>query len=84
MDKKQKYIAKRAIFNALMSGRKLSQLDCEEFQVEDMRTPISHMRKLYEDTHYLRYEWITTPVRRSHIKLYWLEPKTGKETQVNN
>ena len=41
MNKDQKYIATQAIFEALTRGRKLSQMDCREFEVEDMRTPIS-------------------------------------------
>ena len=44
MNKEQKYIATQAIFEALTGGRKLSQMDCREFEVEDMRTPISHMK----------------------------------------
>ena len=59
MNKDQKYIATRAIFHALMSGRKISQMDCAEFQIEDIRTPISHMKHRYQDTHELHTEWIT-------------------------
>lgn len=68
-----KYIAKKAILEALLEGRKLSQLDCQEFQVEDMRTPISHMKDKFEATHELKSDWITTPVRKARIKRYWLE-----------
>ena len=75
MDKKQKYIAKQAIFEALLAGRHLSQMDAREFQIEDMRTPISHLKPRYEATHRLRTEWIRTPVRNARIKAYWLEPK---------
>lgn len=77
MNKDQKYIATRAILNALLEGRHLSQMDCREFQIEDMRTPISHLRKHYEDTHELRSVWITTPVRNARIKEYWLEKKSN-------
>ncbi len=35
MNKDQKYIATQAIFKALTGGRKLSQMDCREFEVED-------------------------------------------------
>ena len=38
MKKQDRYIATKAILNALKDGRQLSQLDCEEFKVEDMRT----------------------------------------------
>lgn len=67
------YVAKRAILAALKAGRHLSQLDCAEFMIEDMRTPISHLKDKYEDTHILRTEWIRTPVRNARIKSYWLE-----------
>lgn len=70
-----KYVARKAILEALLSGRKLSQLDCREFMVEDMRTPISHMKDKFQETHDLKTEWIRTPVRNVRIKLYWLEPK---------
>lgn len=75
MDKKQKYIAKQAILQALLNGRRLSQMDCREFQIEDMRTPVCHLKPRYEETHILRTEWIRTPVRNARIKQYWLEPK---------
>lgn len=77
MNKEQKYIATRAILNALLEGRHLSQMDCREFQIEDMRTPISHLRPRYQDTHELKSVWITTPVRNARIKEYWLEPKSN-------
>lgn len=73
MDTQTKYIAKKAILESLLAGRHLSQMDCHEFQVEDMRTPISHMKDEFEDTHILRTEWIVTPVRKARIKSYWLE-----------
>ena len=75
MNKDQKYIATKAIFDALLEGRHLSQMDCREFQIEDMRTPISHLRPRYQDTHELKYRWIITPVRNARIKEYWLEKK---------
>lgn len=75
MDNKQKYIAKTAILNALLEGRHLSQMDCREFMIEDMRTPISHLKPRFEETHTLKSEWILTPVRKARIKSYWLERK---------
>lgn len=68
-----KYNATTAILNALMDGRHLSQMDCHEFQIEDMRTPISHLRPKFEGTHDLKTRWIVTPVRQVRIKEYWLE-----------
>ena len=75
MNTEQKYIAKKAILEALLNGRHLSQMDCREFQVEDMRTNICHLKGRFPDTHILRKEWIVTPVRKARIKSYWLEKK---------
>jgi len=75
MNNEQKYIAKKAILEALLNGRHLSQMDCREFQVEDMRTNICHLKDRFPDTHILRKEWIVTPVRKARIKSYWLEKK---------
>ena len=70
-----KYNATLAILNALLGGRHLSQMDCREFQVEDMRTPISHLRPRFQETHTLNTKWIITPVRGARIKEYWLEER---------
>lgn len=70
-----KYNAHRAILAALMNGRHLSQMDCREFMIEDMRTPISHLKEKYQDTHDLKSQWIKSPVRESRIKEYWLEAR---------
>lgn len=72
----EKYNAKKAILAALLNGRHLSQLDCAEFMVEDMRSVVSHLRKNFPETHELKTKWIKTPVRRSNIKEYWLERRT--------
>jgi hypothetical protein len=73
---RRKYNATLAILNALKDGRHLSQMDCREFQVEDMRTPISHLKPRYSETHHLKSKWITTPVRGARIKEYWLESRS--------
>ena len=77
MKKQDRYIATKAILNALKEGRQLSQLDCEEFKVEDMRTIVSHLKPKYQDTHDLQFVWITTPLLNRRIKLYWLTPKNS-------
>lgn len=69
----ENYNAKKAILAALLGGRHLSQLDCAEFMVEDMRTPISHMKNEWKNTHELKSKWIKTPVMQRNIKEYWLE-----------
>ena len=66
MNEKQKYIARAAIFEALTGGRKLSQLDCREFEV------ISHMKERFHENGYkVESQWIKTPKGR-RIKEYWL------------
>lgn len=70
-----KYSANRAILSALMQGRRISQMDAREFQVEDIRTPISHLKRCYQTTHELKHRWIVTPVRKARIKEYWLEER---------
>lgn len=72
----KRYIAKHAILNALLDGRHLSQMDCREFMVEDMRTQVSHLKDRFRDTHDLKTKWITTPVRGARIKEYWLEARS--------
>lgn len=65
--------AKKQILKALMDGRRLSQMDCREFEVEDMRTIISHLKdKFSENNRELCSRWILTPKGRS-IKEYWLK-----------
>lgn len=71
-----KYNARKAILNALLDGRHLSQMDCREFMIEDMRTPVSHLKPKYKDTHVLKSQWIKSPVRGARIKEYWLERKS--------
>lgn len=66
--------ANAAILAALKSGRALSQLDVREFGVEDMRTPISHLKPKYQATHNLKWEWVKTS-GGAKIKRYWLELK---------
>lgn len=83
MNKEQKYSATKAILAALYNGRHLSQMDCREFRIEDMRTYMSHLKKEWAKTHVLRSEWFTSPVRKSHLKSYWLEKLPAKES-VNN
>jgi hypothetical protein len=76
MNEQQKYIARHAIYEALTGGRKLSQMDCREFEVEDMRTPVSHMKERFTEAGYvLNSQWIKTP-KGKRIKEYWLEKRT--------
>ena len=73
MNAQQKFIARQAIFEAMTGGRKLSQMDCREFEIEDMRTPMSHMKERFNEAGYdLHSQWIKTPKGR-RVKEYWLE-----------
>ena len=72
----EKYNAQKAILNALLNERHLSQMDSREFKVTDMRTPICHLKPHYQGTHELKTKWIITPVRGARIKEYWLEQRT--------
>ena len=69
----EKYNGRKAILNALLEGRHVSQMDCREFKVEDMRSNICRLKPRFESTHVLKKKWITTPVRGARIKEYWLE-----------
>lgn len=70
-----KYNATKAILNALKNGEHVSQMDCSRYQIEDMRTVVSHLRPKYEETHTLHSKWVRTPVRNARIKEYWLESR---------
>lgn len=69
---KKSYNATRAIFNALLDGRHISQMNAREFMVGDIRTIVSHLKPRFKDSHTLNSCWITTPVRGVRIKEYWL------------
>lgn len=70
---KSNYNARLAIYQALTNGRHLSQMDCAEFEIEDMRTRVSHMQDDFTSAGFtLRKKWIQTPKGR-RVKEYWLE-----------
>ena len=67
---------KQAIFNALCQGRHISQLDCREFRIEDVRTPVSHLAKRIEDAGLkLCKRKITSPVTGAWLHEYWCEKR---------
>lgn len=67
---------KQAIFNALCAGRHISQLNCREFRIEDVRTPVSHLSKRIEAAGLkLCTKKITSPVTGAWLKEYWCEKK---------
>lgn len=70
------YFGKEAIFQALCAGRHISQLNCREFRIEDVRTPVSHLAKRIEAAGMkLCTKKITSPVTGAWLKEYWLEKK---------
>lgn len=71
--KTNKYNAKMTIYNDLLAGKRVSQLDCKQYQIEDMRTTICHLKDRFPSTHILCKRWIVSPKRKSRIKEYWLE-----------
>ena len=76
MQPAQKYNATQAIYNALCNGRHLSQLNCREFQIEDMRTPVSHMRDRIDAAGLkLCKRRFPSPVTGASLCEYWCEKK---------
>ena len=77
-----RYIAKQAIFQALVEGRRLSLLNSKEFKVSEMHTQIHCIRRDIEDhnlPYTLRDAWITCGLAGKRCKEYWLEDKEGAE-----
>lgn len=75
-----RYIAKKAIFEAMLGGRKVSLLDSVEFEVSQMHTQISSIRKEIEDKNLpwvLKDEWMEFGNHGKKCKRYWLENKSS-------
>lgn len=74
-----RYIAKRAIFNALMNGRRISFLDSAEFEVSEMHTQMHCIRKDIEEKQLpveLKADWMEFGRHGKKCKVYWLEAKS--------
>lgn len=73
-----RYIAKVAIFNAMVSGRYISFLDSAEFEVSEMHTQMCQIRKDIEKKN-LPYElksaWRSFGTHGKQCKYYWLQEK---------
>lgn len=66
---------KQLVFEALCSGRQLSQLDVRDFCMEDMRTAVSHLRNRATAAGYETHsEWFVSPYG-TRMKRYWYEHK---------
>lgn len=73
-----RYNAKKAVFEAMMNGRKISLLDSMEFEVSEMHTTIHYIRKEIEEKNFpyiLKDEWIEFGRHGKKCKRYWLEAK---------
>lgn len=74
-----RYIAKKAIFDALTQGRHISFLHSPEFKVSEMHTQMHCIRRDIEDKnlpYVLRTKWISVGLAGKRCKEYWLEEKT--------
>ena len=71
-----RYNAKKAVFEAMLQGRKVSFLDSREFEVSEFHTTICKIRKDI-DTKSLPWElkdrWISFGKYGKRCKEYWLE-----------
>lgn len=66
------------VLNAMIAGRHISLINSEEFQLSQMHTAISKIRKriLHNSLPYvMRDRWITIGKNKVQCKEYWLEEK---------
>lgn len=76
----KRYVARKAILSALLSGRRISLLDSAEFQVSQMHTQMHLIatKDLLELPDYvLRSEWVPCGTAGARCKEYWLEKLEG-------
>ena len=74
-----RYIAKKAIFDAMMNGRRISFLDSAEFEVSEMHTQMHCIRQDIEEKNLpvvLKDEWMEFGRHGKRCKRYWLEAKS--------
>lgn len=74
-----RYIAKKAIFDAMMNGRRISFLDSAEFEVSEMHTQMHCIRQDIEDKNLpvvLKDEWMEFGKHGKKCKRYWLEARS--------
>lgn len=74
-----RYNAKKAVFEAMCQGRKLSFLDSREFEVSEFHTTICQIRKDIDSKNLpwdLKDRWITFGKQGKRCKEYWLERRT--------
>lgn len=74
-----RYIAKKAIFEAMMNGRRISFLDSAEFEVSEMHTQMHCIRQDIADKNLpvvLKDEWMEFGKHGKKCKRYWLEARS--------
>ena len=74
-----RYIAKKAIFEAMMNGRRISFLDSAEFEVSEMHTQMHCIRQDIAEKNLpvvLKDEWMEFGKHGKRCKRYWLENKS--------
>lgn len=72
-----RYVARKAIFDALVRGREISLLNAREFKVSEMHTQIHCIREEIRKKDLpwiLRDRWIESGTSGKRCKQYWLEP----------
>ena len=73
-----RYNAKKAIFEAMTQGRKVSFLDSREFEVSEFHTTICKIRKDIDSKSLpweLKDQWISFGRHGKRCKEYWLEKR---------
>ena len=71
-----RYNAKKAVFEAMCQGRKVSCLDSREFEVSEFHTTICKIRQDIDSKSLpwdLKDRWITFGKQGKRCKEYWLE-----------
>lgn len=71
-----RYNAKKAVFEAMCQGRKVSCLDSREFEVSEFHTTICKIRQDIDSKslpYDLKDRWITFGKHGKRCKEYWLE-----------
>lgn len=74
-----RYNAKKAVFEAMCQGRKVSFLDSREFEVSEFHTTICKIRQDIDSKSLpwdLKDRWITFGKHGKRCKEYWLERRT--------
>lgn len=78
-----RYNAKQAVFNALKNGREISLLDSMEFELSQMHTTITYIRKDIREKnlpYILKDRWITFGKHGKRCKAYRLEEAPAPKT----